>query len=124
MAELPGKISLRPASKAQTGIGNADFASSLQEPVEETIRRDLLKVWTKLKLVLIPQADQSSDIRDWDLWGPLFLCLLLALTLSVEASPNVDMQESATLVFAQVFVVVWVGAAVVTLNAQLLGAGM
>jgi len=124
MAELPGKISLRPAAKAQTGIGNADFASSLQEPVEETIRRDLLKVWTKLKLVLIPQADQSSDIRDWDLWGPLFLCLLLALTLSVEASPNVDLQESATLVFSQVFVVVWVGAAVVTLNAQLLGAGM
>jgi hypothetical protein len=124
MAELSGKISLRPATKAQTGIGSADSFSSLQEPVEETLRRDLGKVWTKVKLVLLPQADQSADVRDWDLWGPLFLCLLLALTLSLDASPNVDQQESATLVFAQVFVVVWVGAAVVTLNAQLLGAGM
>lgn len=124
MAELPGKISLRPAAKGQVGIGSSDFTSSLEEPVEESVRRDLLKVWTKLKLVLIPQADQSSDVRDWDLWGPLFLCLLLALTLSLDASPNIDQQESATLVFAQVFVVVWVGAAVVTLNAQLLGAGM
>lgn len=123
MAELSGKISLHPSSKSQTGLGNADFATSLNESVEETICRDLLKVWSKLKLVMLPHSE-DTDIRDWDLWGPLFLCLLLATTLSLDASPNVDLQESASLVFAQVFVVVWVGSAVVTLNAQLLGAGM
>ncbi|KNC49047.1 YIPF6 protein [Thecamonas trahens ATCC 50062] len=41
-------------------------------------------------------------LKDWDLWGPLLLCL-------------------SALVFALVFALVWVGALVVTLNAQLLG---
>ena len=44
------------------------------------------------------------------------MCLLLSVTLSLTA-PG----ESASLVFAAVFVIVWFGAAVVTVNAQLLG---
>lgn len=51
-----------------------------------------------------------------DLWGPLLVCLMLSSILSVTA-PG----DSASLVFAAVFVIVWVGAAAVTLNAQLLG---
>lgn len=51
-----------------------------------------------------------------DLWGPLLVCLLLSTILSLTA-PG----DSGTLVFAAVFVIVWAGAAVVTLNAQLLG---
>lgn len=51
-----------------------------------------------------------------DLWGPLLVCLLLSSTLSFTAP-----QSSASLVFAAVFVIVWCGAAMVTLNAQLLG---
>ena len=75
---------------------------------------------------MLPQleGDSSTDLRDWDLWGPLFLCLLLALTLSISSSPDQSLEESATMVFALVFVIVWAGAAVITLNAQLLGAPM
>ena len=51
-----------------------------------------------------------------DLWGPLLVCLLLSSTLSFTAP-----QSSASLVFAAVFVIVWCGAAMVTVNAQLLG---
>lgn len=51
-----------------------------------------------------------------DLWGPLLVCLLLSTLLSVTA-PG----DSASMVFAAVFVIVWFGAAAVTLNAQLLG---
>ncbi|KAH8069640.1 hypothetical protein JL720_11944 [Aureococcus anophagefferens] len=56
--------------------------TTLDEPVRETIMRDLREVGAKLKLVILPRR---------------------------------------ALVFAAVFVVVWVGAAIVTLNAQLLG---
>lgn len=48
--------------------------------------------------------------------GPLIVCLGLAVLLSFKAPTN-----QASLVFATVFGGVWLGSAVVTLNAQLLG---
>ena len=54
-----------------------------------------------------------------DLWGPLLVCLTLSILLSITAP-----DEQGALVFAAVFFVVWFGAAVVTLNAQLLGGTM
>jgi hypothetical protein len=144
--------------------------STLDEPVMETIMRDVRAVASKLKIVLQPlnrsdilgyagyagvsqQATPPQDgvvadenvggaeggqeqqqasagiaglsendrkvinqLKDWDLWGPLIVCLFLAVTLSFKA-PN----GQASLVFAAVFCAVWVGGAVVTINAQLLG---
>ena len=137
--------------------------STLDEPVLETILRDVRAVGDKLKVVIMPldrsrtllrstyamvsttssapsggdqeattdnnsttaaQQEELSDndkmvlrqLKDWDLWGPLVLCLALAVILSFKAPPN-----QASLVFAAVFCAVWVGATVVTLNAQLLG---
>lgn len=104
---------------------------SLQEPVDVTIvrttqMRDLAKVWTKVKYALIPQAagEQGKQLRDWDLWGPLFFCLLLAFTLSLSSAGSSYSEESSTMAFSLVFTVVWIGAAVITLNAQLLGSSM
>ena len=48
--------------------------------------------------------------------GPLLICLALSVILSLKAPP-----KQASLVFAAVFVVVWIGSCVVTVNAQLLG---
>lgn len=95
--------------------------TTLDEPVSETIMRDLRNVGSKLKVVLMPLGKESQDdilakLREWDLWGPLLVCLLLSTILSITAP-----SESASLVFAAVFVIVWAGAAAVTLNAQLLG---
>lgn len=61
-----------------------------------------------------------KELRDWDLWGPLILCLMLALTLSITGNAE-NSGEGGTVIFGIVFVVVWVGSAVVTVNAQLLG---
>lgn len=47
------------------------------------------------------------------------VCLALSIMLSFSASG-----DQGALVFAAVFVVVWCGAALVTLNAQLLGGTM
>ena len=92
---------------------------TLDEPVATTIMRDLKRVATKLRYVLVPsdaQSDTLTELRNWDLWGPLLLCLALSIMLSLRA------QEGQTsLVFASVFVIVWAGSGVVTLNAALLG---
>jgi len=130
--------------------------STLDEPVSETILRDVRAVAEKLKVVMMPldrsgaslvryyavvptrdaavstvQPDQPLEaepelsdndkmvlrqLKDWDLWGPLVLCLALAVLLSFKAPTN-----QASLVFAAVFCAVWMGGTVVTVNAQLLG---
>jgi hypothetical protein len=70
-----------------------------------------------------PQQQQDEDqkkvldtLRDWDLWGPLFVCLFLSIVLSIRAPTS---QTSA--VFAAVFTSMWIGSVVVTVNAKLLG---
>ena len=49
-----------------------------------------------------------------DLWGPLLVCMMLSIQLSIAAP-----EDQRALVFAAVFVVVWAGAALVTVIAQL-----
>lgn len=103
--------------------------------------RDLRQVYSKLRIVLLPIGRDSSqsilqklrECKRWamlfaltialidcdragDLWGPLLVCLLLSSVLSISAP-----SDSSSLVFATVFVIVWCGAALVTVNAQLLG---
>ena len=164
--------------------------STLDEPVMETILRDVNAVWAKLKVVLLPldrfaypfqymavaSTNPTQDgatngtttpaaapaaipnltpsgglpspeemsgvagtlpnsngtsttaeltendrmviqsLKDWDLWGPLILCLALSVLLSLKAPT-----DETSLVFAAVFCSVWAGGSVVTINAQLLG---
>lgn len=112
--------------------------STLDEPVRETIMRDVRSVATKLRVVLLPldrnthfgystvatdevqpgenQRQVINKLREWDLWGPLIVCLALSVILSLRAPTN-----EASAVFAAVFVAVWVGSAVVTCNGQMLG---
>ncbi|CAK9036319.1 Isochorismatase domain-containing protein 1 [Durusdinium trenchii] len=91
---------------------------TLDEPVSETIMRDLRSVAQKLMYVMMPMnsTDQGRRLRDWDLWGPLLLCLALGLILSGQAADSTQ----ASYAFADIFVTVWVGSGVVTLNALLL----
>mmetsp|Transcript_70029 Transcript_70029/g.205337 ORF Transcript_70029/g.205337 Transcript_70029/m.205337 type:complete len:218 (+) Transcript_70029:36-689(+) len=91
---------------------------TLDEPVMETIMRDLRSIGTKLKYVMMPRAraDKAHGLKKWDLWGPLFLCLALGIMLSLQAETS----EQAGLAFALVFIIVWVGSGIVTLNAVLL----
>ena len=121
--------------------GSMDTPSTIDEPISTTISRDLLQVYNKLKVVLIfsikgssslrtgssssstPSSPESEEIlkslKHWDLWGPLLVCLFLSILLSI----NSPASQSA-LVFSSVFFLFFVGASVVTLNAQLLGGGI
>lgn len=66
-----------------------DELSTLDEPVRETILRDLRAVGTKFIHVLYPKRS-TALLRDWDLWGPLLLCVTLALLLQGGAADSDD----------------------------------
>ena len=96
-------------------MNNSITENTLDEPVSVTLKRDLLHIWDKLKMVLFPKGNKDL-LRDWDLWGPLVLCLTLAITMAASAPAS-----QSTFVFTFVFVIVWFGSAVVTINGKLLG---
>ncbi|XP_023151981.1 protein YIPF6 [Amphiprion ocellaris] len=94
-----------------------DELSTLDEPVKETILRDLRAVGNKFVHVLYPKRS-SALLRDWDLWGPLLLCVTLALLLQGGAA---DSDDQGGPQFAEVFVIIWFGSIIITLNSKLLG---
>ena len=64
-------------------------APTLTEPVSDTVKRDLWRIVSNLKVVLFPnphREDPGKALRDWDLWGPFFFVIFLGLTLSWSAS--------------------------------------
>ncbi|NP_001002096.1 protein YIPF6 [Danio rerio] len=100
------------------GSQNADNDfSTLDEPVKDTILRDLRAVGQKFVHVMYPKKS-SALLRDWDLWGPLLLCVTLALMLQ---GGSADSEEDGRPQFAEVFVIIWFGSVIITLNSKLLG---
>jgi len=95
---------------------------TLDEPITDTVIRDLKRIGVKLRHVLLSPptsgmaANTARELRDWDLWGPLLLCLTLASSMSWSEDA-----QGAAAAFGVVFVLVWCGAGIVTLNAALLG---
>jgi len=91
---------------------------TLDEPVLTTIVRDLKSIYHKLIQVLYPprQGKNREVLRDWDLWGPLVLCLGLGALLSLNAPA-----ANSISVFTAVIVIVSLGSFVVTVQTKLLG---
>lgn len=98
--------------------GNMEF-NTLDEPIRDTFMRDLRAVGNKFYHVLIPR-EKTSLLKEWDLWGPLLLCTLMATILQGSAS-RADNSNDGGPEFAEMFVLVWIGAGVVTANSKLLG---
>ncbi|KAL8152496.1 hypothetical protein V2J09_010256 [Rumex salicifolius] len=101
---------------AAAGFGSAP--NTLTEPVLDTVKRDLARIVSNLKLVVFPnpyREDPGKALRDWDLWGPFFFIIFLGLVLSWSAS----VKKSD--VFAVAFALLAAGAVVLTLNVLLMG---
>ena len=88
----------------------------LTETIWETLQHDLLEVKSKVMIVVNPKADTEHALRDWDLWGPLILCLFLTVVLSITAPSG-----QTTLLFTGVFSIITFGSAIVAINLILLG---
>ncbi|KAK7260037.1 hypothetical protein RIF29_25756 [Crotalaria pallida] len=110
-----------PSSSQSSSVAPSGFGSppnTLTEPVWDTIKRDLSRIVSNLKLVVFPnpfREDPGKALRDWDLWGPFFFIVFLGLALSWSAS--VKKSE----VFAVAFALLAAGAVILTLNVLLLG---
>lgn len=75
-----------PATSPPLGFGAT--SNTLDEPIWTTIKRDMLRVWKNLVMVVFPFKDrsqQSAALRNWDLWGPMVFTLGLAIALSMGA---------------------------------------
>lgn len=145
--DQPPQYSLDSAFTSTTGdrVEQRRFmgGDTLDEPVTATLMRDIRGVGFRLRQViwyspatslreargLGPEvaggfgydpdaADRARMLtqQDWDLWGPLVFCLFISVAMSMLA-PN----HQSSQVFAGVFVLVWLGQAIVTLNIRLLG---
>eukprot|EP00927_Polykrikos_kofoidii_P065456 TRINITY_DN61202_c0_g1_i1.p1 TRINITY_DN61202_c0_g1~~TRINITY_DN61202_c0_g1_i1.p1 ORF type:complete len:230 (-),score=22.89 TRINITY_DN61202_c0_g1_i1:354-1043(-) len=107
------------ARNCGTAIGGGiPVMCTLKEPVTVTIMRDLRAIGGKLVYVMTPfvMTDRDRLVKDWDLWGPLLLCLTLGVVLGFGQD-----DDQASYVFSQIMMIVWLGSCVVTLNAVLLG---
>jgi hypothetical protein len=62
-----------------------------------------------------------TALRDWDLWGPLLMCFLLAIIVGLSVHNTQNSPGRKSLMFAVVFIIVSAGSLVVTLNAKFLG---
>jgi len=91
---------------------------TLDEPITTTMGRDLLSIYSKLVQVLYPRRTGESRqvLRDWDLWGPLILCLGLGIMLSINAPTDQSLS-----IFSSVIALISIGSVLVTLQTQLLG---
>ncbi|XP_010526339.1 PREDICTED: protein YIPF6 homolog [Tarenaya hassleriana] len=118
---LPPPLPPAGNSEGSKNIGASGFGpppNTLTEPVWDTVKRDLSRIVSNLKLVVFPnpyREDPGKALRDWDLWGPFFFIVFLGLTLSWSAS--VKKSE----VFAVAFALLAAGAVILTLNVLLLG---
>lgn len=112
---VQGTMSFQPVTSSN--FGDPNF-STLDEPVRDTIMRDLKAVFTKFKYVIHP-TEKKSILKEWDLWGPLLLCTYMAMIL--QGDDNAHNFHDGGPQFAEVFVIVWVGSMIVTLNSKLLG---
>ena len=119
----PGNVSSTPGGGSATiQMGQSEFRpeliSTLDEPVLTTINRDLKAVAYKFGHVFFPKQSQML-LRDWDLWGPLSLCVLLSISLQANNS-SISKNNDDAPQFASIFALITFGSIVVTINTKLL----
>ncbi|XP_066592074.1 protein YIPF6 [Prorops nasuta] len=114
---VEGEMTVGPKVRSNT-LGEPDF-NTLDEPIRDTILRDVRAVGQKFFHVLYPK-EKKSLLKEWDLWGPLVLCTFMAMILQGDTDKANNSNDGGP-DFAEVFVIVWIGSMVVTLNSKLLG---
>ena len=114
--ERPSNASFHSLEYSPTGEYN-----TLNEPISTSLKREFLRIYNKTQYSILPRCfpAKSANLKQWDLWGPLFYTLLLSFFLSKSKDSN-EMSKT----FVLVFVLMWVGGVVITINTILLGAHM
>ena len=88
----------------------------LNEPITDSLKRDLFLIYNKLKYVINPylsNKEKNKHIKQWDLFGPLIFTILLSLTLAIRGKNKGD-------IFTLIFIIFWFGSFLVYINTHLL----
>jgi len=100
-------------NQAQGEPGLDGEFNTLDEPIWVTASRDFKVIRGKFMQVLLPSTNNQQSNRDWDLWGPIFICVVLSLLFRGGSTQGLE--------FTTVFSLAFFGCCVVTLNIKLLG---
>ena len=103
-------------NKKNYQLSLSDSNQKLNEPISDSIKRDLFLIWTKLSYVINPfksNNEKNKHIKQWDLWGPLIFTILLAITLAIRATEKGN-------TFILVFLIFWFGSFLIYINSHLL----
>ena len=103
-------------NKKNYQLSLSDSNQKLNEPISDSIKRDLFLIWTKLSYVINPfksNNEKNKHIKQWDLWGPLVFTILLAITLAIRATEKGN-------TFILVFLIFWFGSFLIYINSHLL----
>ena len=101
-----------PQSIGSNNLNNEINKNTLNESVYSTINRDFKMIYTKLKYVINPfisREEKYKQIRQWDLWCPLLLNILLSLTLALNT-------EEKGQITTLIFIIFWFGGVAIYLN--------
>ena len=88
----------------------------LNEPITDSLKRDLFLIYNKLKYVINPylsNKEKNKHIKQWDLFGPLIFTLLLSFTLAIRGKNKGE-------IFTLIFIIFWFGSFLVYINTHLL----
>ena len=99
-------------SIGSNNLNNEINKNTLNESVYSTINRDFKMIYTKLKYVINPfisREEKYKQIRQWDLWCPLLLNILLSLTLALNT-------EEKGQITTLIFIIFWFGGVAIYLN--------
>lgn len=72
----------------------------------------------KYTILMLPgdREEAITNLKQWDLWGPLLICLLYSLGVGIGGN-SLYYYDS----FINVFVIFWVGSFFASINCKLLG---
>jgi hypothetical protein len=57
--------------------------NTLDDGLWRTLGRELASMFTKFSFALIPRTSTDSvKLRNWDLWGPFFMCLIFGVFIN------------------------------------------
>jgi len=104
--QLEGDIITKSSAQKSSQEGELN---TLDEPVLETIKRDLNAIGNKIWNALLPMKNPKFLLVEWDLWGILFFATYIGVILQ-----QINSQDPQASQFTQVILSVCLGTAAVT----------
>ena len=92
---------------------------TLEEPIWDTISRDISSIGLKLKFILLPMPQPNIYVnicKNWDLWGPFLFSAYIAFSLNNCGEECTGYHQSN---FSSLFVLLWMGNIFISLNYKL-----